>query len=99
MSGKVFIDTNLWIYFYADEVKGPVVRQFVDKHYENVIISTQVVGEFFHVVVKKGLKDKGDAKKLTDDLREGGRGVRLNSCCYVSRYSSTILPHSPSLFP
>jgi len=73
MSDKIFIDTNLWIYLYAnDSVKEKVKRasSLVDKHFVNINISTQVIGEFFHVLTKKGLKEKEEARQMVLDLIE-----------------------------
>ena len=61
MNDKVFVDTNLWVYLYADDSnkeKTETIKSLVDNYFQNIIISTQVLGEFFHVLAKKGLKEK-----------------------------------------
>lgn len=69
MSDKVFLDTNLWIYLYSgDKVKGRKVRQLVDERFENIVVSTQVLGELFHVLTKKGLKNKKEAKEIVSEI-------------------------------
>lgn len=71
MSDKIFLDTNLWVYLYSDDSdkgKAHIIRNLVDEYFEDIVISTQVVGEFFHVLTKKGLKGKGEAKQMVLDL-------------------------------
>lgn len=71
MSDKIFIDTNLWVYLYADDSdkeKTDDIRSLVDNHFEDIIISTQVLGEFFHVLTRKGLKGKEEARQMVLDM-------------------------------
>jgi predicted nucleic acid-binding protein len=71
MSDKIFVDTNLWVYLYADDSdkeKTKTVSSLVDKYFENITISTQVLGEFFHVLTKKGLKEKEEARQMGLDI-------------------------------
>ena len=71
MNDKIFIDTNLWVYLYADDSdneKSHIIRSLVDKHFEDIVISTQVIGEFFHVLTRKGLKKKEEARQMALDL-------------------------------
>ena len=68
MNDKVFLDTNLWIYLYSDKVKGRKIKQLVTDRFENIVISTQVLGELFHVLTKKGLKDKKEAKEIVSEI-------------------------------
>jgi len=71
MSDKIFVDTNLWIYLYADDSdkkKTETIGSLIDKYFENIAISTQVLGEFFHVLAKKGLKEKAEARQMALDI-------------------------------
>jgi len=71
MSDNIFIDTNLWVYLYADDSdkeKAHIIRNLVDEYFEDIVISTQVLGEFFHVLTRKGLKGKEEARQMTLDL-------------------------------
>lgn len=68
MKDRVFIDTNLWMYLYSDAEKGKSIKTLVDKHFENLIISTQVLGEFFYAMTRKGLKNKSEARKIVLNL-------------------------------
>lgn len=43
MNDKVFVDTNLWVYLYADdsnEEETETIKNLVDNYFENIIIST-----------------------------------------------------------
>lgn len=66
MRDKIFLDTNLLVYLYADDSdkeKSHIIRSLVDKRFEDIVISTQVLGEFFHVLTKKELKTKEEARQ------------------------------------
>ena len=62
MSDKVFLDTNLWIYLYSDKVKGRKVKQLVDERFESIVVSTQVLGELFHVLTKNRAEEQKRGK-------------------------------------
>ncbi len=68
MSDKVFLDTNLWIYLYSDKVKGRKIKQLATDRFEDIIVSTQVLGELFHVLTKKGLKNNKEAKAIVSEI-------------------------------
>jgi len=68
MKGKVFIDTNLWVYLHSDDPKGDIVKGIVDTHFIDIVISTQVLGEFFNVLVKKIGKRKEEAREMVVNL-------------------------------
>ena len=71
MSDKIFIDTNLWIYLYADasdREKTEKISGLIDKHFEDINISTQVLGEVFNALTRKGLKEKEEARQMILDL-------------------------------
>lgn len=70
MKDDVFVDTNLWIYLYSDKEKGGKIRELVDEYFENIVISTQVLGEFFQIITKKGFKDKSEAKEIVVEMTE-----------------------------
>jgi predicted nucleic acid-binding protein len=54
MTGKVFMDTNLWVYLFSEEtIKKESISQLVTKNFGNIRLSTQVLGELFHVLTKK----------------------------------------------
>lgn len=70
MPDKVFIDSNLWIYLYSNDIKGTTVKSLVDKHFKHIVISTQILGEIFNVLTKKKIKDKLQAREIICDLKE-----------------------------
>lgn len=78
MRDKIFVDTNLWVYLYSDKPKGNIVKEFFDKHFANVTISTQVLGELFSVLTKKDFKTKEEARDIISDLAMNFRVREIN---------------------
>ena len=73
MRGKFFVDTNLWIYLYSSNTvleKNKRVESIVNNYFEDIMISTQVLGEIYNVLLKKGLQDKQKAREIILDLSE-----------------------------
>lgn len=66
MKGKVLLDTNIWVYLYAQNLpdKSTKVRDLVESNFASIIVSTQVLGEFYNVLTKKKLKPKDEAKQI-----------------------------------
>ncbi len=66
MTGKILIDTNLWIYLYAKnpEAKYLKVRQIVDENLDSIVVSTQVLGELYHVLTRKKFCIREEAKRI-----------------------------------
>ena len=66
MKGKVLLDTNIWVYLYAQNPPDKLVkvRDLVDNNFASIIVSTQVLGEFYNVITKKKLKLKDEAKQI-----------------------------------
>lgn len=84
MKDDLFIDTNLWIYLYSEKGKGGKIRELVDEHFDNIVISTQVLGEFFHIITKKGFKDKSEAKEIIIEMAESFRVVPIKQSTVIS---------------
>ncbi len=64
MTANFLIDTNLWVYLYATatpEKHGPI-QEFVANHFSEIVISTQILGELYHVLTRKKLKSEPEAK-------------------------------------
>ena len=57
MNDKILIETNLWIYLYAlnPQAKRNRIEELVQQNFANIIVSTQILGELYHVVTRKGL--------------------------------------------
>jgi len=66
MNGKILIDTNLWIYLYAKnpQAKYLRVRQIVDENFDFIVVSTQVLGELYHVLTRKNFCIREEAKRI-----------------------------------
>ncbi|MCF8386794.1 MAG: PIN domain-containing protein [Bacteroidales bacterium] len=53
---KVFIDTNILVYYFQqkDEQKKEISRNLIHTYFTQINISTQVLGELFSVITKQG---------------------------------------------
>jgi predicted nucleic acid-binding protein len=71
MKGRlVFVDSNIWIYLYSTDPKADLARKTIDKHFNTIILSTQVIGEVFHSLSRKGIRTKDEARTIINDLVE-----------------------------
>ncbi|MEH1856348.1 MAG: PIN domain-containing protein [Nostoc sp.] len=70
MSNNIFLDTNLWIYLYAKNPpeKYQKVSEIIKNNSSLLLISTQVLGELFHVLTRKKFTSKTDAITIISDL-------------------------------
>jgi predicted nucleic acid-binding protein len=70
MSGKAFIDTNIFIYLYSEDEneKQIIAQKAVDKY--ECIISTQVLNEFSNICIKKLFKKAGEIESAIDEMIE-----------------------------
>lgn len=70
MSDKIMLDTNLWVYLYAQNVpdKQAKVRQIIADEFANIVLSTQILGEIFHVLTRKKLTTVQAAKEIVAEL-------------------------------
>lgn len=66
MKDKVLLDTNLWVYLYAKDPpdKSLKVRELVNHNFTAIIISTQILGELYNVLLKKKFTSKDEAKQI-----------------------------------
>lgn len=66
MTANVFLDTNLWVYLHAksEPQKQSVVKSLVAEHFETILISTQVLGELYNVLIKKKLTSPETARAI-----------------------------------
>lgn len=70
MEDKVTLDTNLWVYLYA---KYPLdkylkVRELVSDRFEAILVSTQIIGELYHVLTRKKFRTKAAAQQIVLDI-------------------------------
>jgi predicted nucleic acid-binding protein len=66
MSDKIFLDTNLWVYFFSKNPleKSEKVQKIIESHPENLLISTQVLGELYNVLTRKKLASKPEVEAI-----------------------------------
>ncbi|VXD22770.1 putative nucleic-acid-binding protein [Planktothrix serta PCC 8927] len=66
MKNKVLLDTNLWVYLYSQNSpnKSVKVRELVNNNFTSIIVSTQILGEFYNVMTKKKVKPKDEVKQI-----------------------------------
>ncbi|MCC5617531.1 PIN domain-containing protein [Nostoc sp. CHAB 5836] len=70
MSSNIFFDANLWIYLYAKNPpdKYHKVAEIIKNNSSLLLISTQVLGELFHVLTRKKFTSKTDAITIISDI-------------------------------
>ena len=70
MSGRVFLDTNLWVYLYAKEpeVKYLKVRKIIADEFDSIHLSTQTLGELFNVLTRKKMVTDDEAREIILEL-------------------------------
>ncbi|NMG17953.1 PIN domain-containing protein [Brasilonema bromeliae] len=70
MIDKIFLDTNLWIYLYAKNPpeKYQKIERIIKEDLPLIQVSTQVLGEFFHVLTRKNFTSKIDAINIISNL-------------------------------
>ncbi len=70
MTDKVLLDTNLWVYLYSKDPleKYQRVEEILRTHPQSIQISTQVLGELFHVLTRKKFTSETDAVAIISSL-------------------------------
>lgn len=68
MPERIFLDTNLWVYLYSRGQKSGLVSKLIDQYYDFITISTQILGEVYTVLTKKGFKQAQEAQAVILDL-------------------------------
>ena len=70
MSNNIFIDTNLWIYLYAKSPpeKYYKIAEIIKNNSSILLVSTQVLGELFHVLTRKKFTSITDAITIISDI-------------------------------
>ncbi len=68
MSDRIFMDTNIWIYLYSDDTKSEIAEHLINRYFEHIVISTQVLGECFSILTKKRIKTSEEAKEIVNDM-------------------------------
>jgi len=73
MPDRIFVDTNILIYFISDEKKKKLRAKDVIFSSEDVFISSQVISEFISVCFSKNLLKTEEVIALVDDLLDALR--------------------------
>lgn len=83
MNDKIFIDTNLWIYAHLEESNNPKCQKaFTLLHQpKNLIISTQVLSEYYNVMLKN---------RQSDTWIQHNLNLMIKLCNIISVKVSTI---------
>ncbi len=70
MSDNVFLDTNLWVYFFAKDPLDKVekIADIVNAQLPSLIISTQVFGELYNVLTRKRIFSNTEALSIVTGL-------------------------------
>jgi predicted nucleic acid-binding protein len=73
MSDRILLDTNLWVYLYS---KDPVekyekVHDLFLPRMQSLVISTQILGELYNVLVKKKFRTQSQAQEIISQLVAG----------------------------
>ena len=71
MSDKIFIDTNILIYFHSktEPAKQRIAQEILDKT-DILVISTQVINEFINVLSKKQQTSFERIEKIIQELSD-----------------------------
>jgi len=69
---NVFIDTNIFVYAYIQDSQNYLKRkksvELIKKYSENIIVSTQVINEFYSVLLKNKISDDDIQKRINEIL-------------------------------
>jgi predicted nucleic acid-binding protein len=68
MKDRLFLDTNIWVYLFSDSVKSDLATKLVENHFNQIVISTQVLTELYNVLVKKKIKTNKEALQIIIEL-------------------------------
>jgi predicted nucleic acid-binding protein len=73
MSDKVLLDTNLWVYLYSKNPadKYEKVNTLFSSQIESLIMSTQILGELYNVLLKKKFRTQAQAQEIISQLIAG----------------------------
>ncbi|GAB4289657.1 MAG: hypothetical protein Fur0025_24160 [Oscillatoriaceae cyanobacterium] len=66
MTNKIIVDTNLWVYLYANNPlpKYLQIQQLILADFSSIFLTNQILGELYHVLTRKNFKSKSEAKAI-----------------------------------
>lgn len=105
MAGKVFIDANLFVYASLEAVDDVTKREkvidFLQEIEDDIVISTQIINEFYSVMLKNKVPDSDIQEKLLEiiedtevqvvDLNTIRRGWQVKEKYLYSYWDSLII--------
>lgn len=93
MKDKLFLDTNIWVYLYSDSTKSAGATKLIEKHFDQVVISTQVLTELYNVLVKKKMKTNEEAQKIIIELNTNFKtsGISPDMVLHAVEIANTLL--------
>ena len=70
MTATVFIDSNIWVYYHAMKPaeKFAVAKALIDSNFTSLVVSTQILGELYHVLIRKKMASQANASQIILDL-------------------------------
>lgn len=70
MNRAILLDTNIWIYFYAKNPLDKYIEseKLIDNYFSSLVVSTQILGELFHVLTRKNLVSYEEAKEVIIEI-------------------------------
>ena len=68
MTGKIFVDTNLWIYMHSKDPKKEIVTKLIKKNFSKIVVSVQVIGEIYQVLTRKNIKSATEARNIIRNI-------------------------------
>ncbi|PSB06121.1 DNA-binding protein [filamentous cyanobacterium CCP1] len=73
MSGKALLDTNFWVYLYSKDPadKYEKVNTLFVSYIEALIVSPQISGELYNVLLKKKFRTQAQAQEIISQLVAG----------------------------
>jgi predicted nucleic acid-binding protein len=97
MIDKIFLDSNLWIYAYdnRDPSKQNITRQLILQNADSIVISTQILGEVYHVLTRKKLQPPNQIAAIMQDLMDNFQPIAIDvaqvrkaiALQFITRYS------------
>ncbi|MBA7552562.1 hypothetical protein ES705_45130 [subsurface metagenome] len=64
---KIMFDTNIWIYYYTETEKSLIIEKILIENFSDLLITSQILGEFYNVITRKIMKSKKDAQQIISE--------------------------------
>jgi len=69
MQGKIIVDSNIWVYLYStNEIRSLKAKKLIEENFSSILLTSQILGEIYNVLVKKGFKTKSQAFEIIEEL-------------------------------